>query len=556
MGWPYRFVTLSDEEKALRRKALDTYAAKSHLSLFLPPLLFLIIRLVLLVIDRVQRKQQAQQGGRYQSVPGSPIAKAHRLGNWGLLRERVVKIGWWLEDDIFRGDESWGQRGEWILGLGWLAWLLTLCVLDTGHDFLHLTKRFGLVACAQLPGHYLLSLKSPVNPVALVFRTSHERYNRYHRVLGRVLYVLLALHVAFYNYYLWTSGIWLKRMLAPVVFAGVVASMGLHVLSVTSMTAVRRYSYRLFFITHLVTALSLPTLIFFHAPSARVYLVEALVIFICDLAARKLYTTPATSKLEKIPGTDLVKIVATVPHNKMAKFQARPGSHVYINLPAASRPSQKALSPNSLLYEFIFNPFTVASVQEDAGTLTLVARSRDGPLTRYLSTLSSLDINIEGPHGAAGKYLHRTLSGQYDRILLLAGGVGATFTVPVYRAILKDNPSAKVSMVWAIRSAADATWAPEVLTDDNVQLFLTGDMGLAPGSERSVAAESIEMSGRNRKRPDVGRIVDETFSKGREESVAVLVCGPKSMSKEARQSVGAWVMKGRKVWWHDEAFGW
>jgi hypothetical protein len=60
----------------------------------------------------------------------------------------------------------------------------------------------------------------------------------------------------------------------------------------------------------------------------------------------------------------------------------------------------------------------------------------------------------------------------------------------------------------------------------------------------------------NPKRPELGKIIDTTFRKGTEETVAVLVCGPAEMSREIKARVRPWVMKGRSVWWHDESFGW
>ena len=141
-------------------------------------------------------------------------------------------------------------------------------------------------------------------------------------------------------------------------------------------------------------------------------------------------------------------------------------------------------------------------------------------------------------------------------------------------------------MVWAVRDAGDATWAvtgkeaQTLLKDNNVQLFLTGDVvdpdevatSSANGAEGSSATGDgegeVEMdamyrdrrrgrytSQHNRKRPDLKKIVDDVFKHGQEERVAVLVCGPNGMARELREHVGVWVKKGRSVWWHKEGFG-
>lgn len=454
-------------------------------------------------------------------------------------------------------------------------------------DYLHLTKNLGIIAVSQLPLQYLMSLKY-ANPLALAFSSSHEEINRYHRTLGRIIYSLVLSHIVLYNVFLVQIGVWLARFFAPIVFCGVVASLGLHALNTTALAPVRRFSYRLFFLTHLLVAFLVPLLIFFHAPLVRWYLVEALAVFLIDLVARKLTTVTAPSALQIIPGTNLVKVSAPLPPRKAAAFRARPGSHLYINLPPASRTPSVPAS-DSHLFDLLYNPFSVASVDPFGNTITFVARARTGPLTTVLAQHaarhSKIPISIEGPYGALGKHFDQLLGWTSGRILLFAGGVGGTFALPVYQAILKENPAAKIQLIWVIRSASDATWAVNnnssnssasagrsVLDDDNIQLFLTGGLGVpdddtsdtSPGNDDIELADLRRNDRRNRlaanqarKRPDIAKIVDDTFRLGREESVAVLVCGPAEMAREVRASVRPWVMKGtRKVWFHDESFGW
>lgn len=428
------------------------------------------------------------------------------------------------------------------------------------------------MAVSQMPVQYLLSLKN-LNPFSWVFVSSHEQVNRYHRVLGTVICILVELHLIFYNIFFISSGVWASKIFRSDIFAGVVASLAMTALYVTALSFLRNYSYRLFFITHAIVALAVPPLIWFHASSARLYLVEALVVFLVDLVVRRFTTILSPSKVEAVPGTNLIKIEANLPSASLVKYTAHPGSHVYLSLPTESRPSQDPLSRSSLMFEFLYNPFTVASTNSDANTITLVARNQAGPLTNRLNMLSASEatvpLNILGPYGAVGKTLPSILSGGFDTVLLFAGGVGATFALPIYRAILRDSPSTRVKLIWAVRSAAEATWATSgpaassadgdaaanysVLSDDNVQLFLTGDMGTFRG-------DGVEMSdlqdGGNHKRPNIGSIVDNAFRTGLHDSVAVLVCGPAGMARQVRRSVGAWVGRGRRVWWHDETFGW
>ncbi|KAM0284112.1 hypothetical protein ACHAQH_002100 [Verticillium albo-atrum] len=468
----------------------------------------------------------------------------------------------------------------------------------TGDDYLHLTKRLGAIATALMPFQYLLILKS-FSPLAWAFNTSHETLNRWHRVLARSITALLVLHASFYLNYFVQIGILRRRLFAPIVFAGVLAFAGLNLLNTTALRAVRAWSYRLFFITHLFVAFAIPPLIFIHAPSARLSVGTALALFLVDLVIRRLRTTTSQATLETIPGTTLIKITASIPGPKVNAFRAKPGAHIYLSIPAAARPPA---SNDALLYEFLFNPFTVADIDDHSGALTLVARQRNGPLTRRLAQFAQhgppptsttvfstgdaakVPLSIEGPYGAAARHYSQIASPNVDRILLIAGGVGATFAVPLYRAVLSDNPSAKIELVWAIRSAGDATWAvtsrsDSVLEDEGVNIFLTGDLGMSvPERRRASVASSSDAgaeggeemsslhrdrrrggrltSSHNRKRPDLRKIVDEAFRGGADERVAVLVCGPSGMAREVRGYVGAWVNKGRDVFFHDESFGW
>jgi len=192
---------------------------------------------------------------------------------------------------------------------------------------------------------------------------------------------------------------------------------------------------------------------------------------------------------------------------------------------------------------------------------------------------AKIPLSLEGPYGVATRFPALS-SGEFDRILLIAGGVGATFTVPLYRAITNENPNARIEMVWAVRDAGEATWAvlnaeaggsvKSILEDENVHIFLTGDaLGDSSNGNGSGARNgAVEMSPINRdrrrgrlavqhdrKRPDLKKIVEGVFAHGAEERVAVLVCGPEEMAQELRRHVGVWVGKGRMVWWHKEGFG-
>ncbi|KAI0389484.1 ferric reductase like transmembrane component [Xylariaceae sp. FL0594] len=578
MAWPYQFVTLDTEEVQARRRLLDRYGLIAQLSTFVPVVLFLLFRLVSWTIA----KASGSGRGTYTAVPGSPGKKHQRLTAAGLWSARARRVVWWLGDDVVVFGYNWGPRDQIIGGIAWSIWLLVLCVVETGNDYLHLTKRFGIVGVSQFPVQYLLSLKN-LNPVALALKSSHEEVNRWHRVLGRVIYAFLVLHAFFYLNFYYQNDLLGEKATSLVPVLGFIAILGMHLLYGTAVSFVRKFSYRVFFLTHLIVALGLPPIIYFHAHHASFYVWEALAAILADIATRRAGGIVAETEVQLIPDSDLVKLVGRIPLSKIERFAKNPGTHVYLSVPAASRPEKSPIAAAHLVFEFSFNPFSVAAVDESTGELTLVARKHDGPMTRAFSHFAAdasnnvaVKLSFDGPYGCAKRFPNLAGPG-VDRILLVAGGVGATFTLPLYRWILSENPAARVQMIWSVRSAGDATWASvageqkSILDDENIQVYLTGSINLGDQDDARTSEDGdgngVELRSLNPgqaqtvsmirgKRPDLQNIVDDTFRQGVEERVAVLVCGPEAMARELRSHVGVWVRKGRYVWWHNENFEW
>ncbi|ERT02756.1 hypothetical protein HMPREF1624_01058 [Sporothrix schenckii ATCC 58251] len=651
MAWPWEFLELSPEERQARRLVLDRYGHYGALFSVSPIVVMLLVRITLWTVAFVRmRYGQSLRGSsrgspgssssnaRYDAVPDSPSLKSRRLTTRGSWESWYRRAKWWLSDDVVIFRQHLGQRDLWVGGGSWMAILLVLCVVETGRDYMHLTKRFGIVAVSQLPLQYVLALRY-VSPVLAIFGTSHEQVNRWHRVLGTIIYTMLLLHATFYlNFFAFLGNFW-PRLLRPVVALGLAAIFSMTLLTTTALSIVRRWSYRVFFITHVSVAFALPVLVIFHARYASNYVAAALLLLIADLTFRKIQTVTTEARIETIPGTELIRLTAPIPFSKMDKYRKHPGSHVYMSLPGSARPSTNPLSPTSILFEFLFNPFTIATVNDQSSDLTLVVRARKGPMSAALSRhacpvqltknadgraedddddettpaiptihglgtasnmgTGTMSVNLEGPYGSSA-YFPELTPHNFDRVLLVAGGVGATFVVPLYRSIIdetaaiRNGGSLKVDLVWSVRGAGDATWAVvsgqdgsghSLLQDRNVHIFLTGGgTGSAAVAENSAAEAAIELTtlrrdqqatsprGRrpqsspqsrfvppgasNRQRPDFSQIVDDVFRHGSEERVAVLVCGPEAMVQDLRASVSMWVHRGRSVWWHNESFGW
>ncbi|KAJ5270009.1 hypothetical protein N7497_009238 [Penicillium chrysogenum] len=538
MFWPWHFVRLGSDEKDHRRRLLDQYAVYSQLSILVPILSYQVYRLVIWLLSKKGRAHVA-----YTALGQSPVGLESARGWSRTAARRWTSTIWWLNGEI---SPNLGLRGRWIPAVAWACWLLFLCVNRTGDDYFHVTKRFGSIAAAQLPIHYMLSMRNRYSPLAVIFGTSHEQLIHWHQICGRIIMILIGLHGAFYINYFVQTGILVERLQTRPSMTGLLCLALMSVLTITSIEKCRQWSFRAFYFCHLAIGLVVLPILFFHTSHLRLYVIETLALFVGDRILRRIDTITESVTVTQIPATDLLKVQIHIPASKVSRFQAKPGQHVYMCVSTGSGCS----GANRLLS----NPFTVANVS--VGEVTLLLRTRRGP---YGTSVDIADV-----------------TGKFDRILLVAGGIGATFVLPVYRALREHfdgevGGHKRLNFTWALRSAAEVAWAAEledqVFADNpNVQIYLTGhgslehsfrnsffdgmEMGELQTSDGLVGGSKAHMG-----RPNLREIVDQTFSYHGEESVAVFFCGPHDMGRELRAHVGRWVAKGRSVFWRQEIFG-
>ena len=456
-------------------------------------------------------------------------------------------------------------------------------------DYLHLTKRFGAVGASQLPFHYLLSLKSPWSPLLLLTGYSEATLLSIHQVLGRIITGLFWVHAVLYlNFYVLNS-LLLAKLKAPYVLCGVFGILAFTVMTTTALAILRNRNYRIFYYTHVSLATAVLPVLYFHVHHIRTFIYETAGIYAVNAVLRYFASKTHVGTLRQIQGTNLIEISIALGKGTATKWQ--PGQHAYISL--AGHP---------FLRTFRSNPFTQTALPLTDNRLHFVARILDGNTARLARNIgdNTQAISIEGPYGI-GSHSARLLT--YDRVLFVAGGIGATFIVPLYRQLLSDlSPSKgsyrrqKVTFVWAARSLADVAWALPVDSkeregfierlsvhlsrqtegtseqpddgafaidsdgddgpdDDGIELeeqknLLRGESAKDSGEKPATSSELQVYSGR----PKLSAVVDEVFSHSSTERVAIVVCGPRQLSRSTRETVHRWVQRGRDVWFWDESF--
>ncbi|KAL9029948.1 MAG: hypothetical protein Q9196_001876 [Gyalolechia fulgens] len=388
------------------------------------------------------------------------------------------------------------------------------------------------------------------------------------------------------------------------VILGLAAITGFLILGTTALASVRKKNYFLFFTLHVTTSISILPILYFHVSHLRLYILESAAIYVLLIIQRNVSQSKIENAvLKPLKGTSNLISITLPLSGRIHETIFYPGQHIYLSLPTPLTAPQEKLR---------LNPFTVANLPHQDNHIRLVLRALNGT-TDTLSKLATnhtpsssspsststdhasnnrMSLLLEGPYGAASTFPNLL---RYEKVLLVAGGVGATFTVPIYRDLLtRGIDRRRIRFVWAVTRTADARWAIESLDGGSgCEIYCTGHPSRPPrrkpgpaGAEHEHDDEDdgptarlvrAEDSGAedptvlrprialHRHRPDFRRIVHEVFAPDPTSTgdggaspgnVAVLVCGPSGMGAALRRQVGPWVERGREIWWHSEEFGW
>lgn len=342
--------------------------------------------------------------------------------------------------------------------------------------------RTGFIAICQLPLIFLLAGRQ--NIIGFLAGMSYVSLNWYHRWVARTLWLTTTIHMAFWfrNWARWNY-ITYQLQNDPLTQRGFAAWIILTFIVISSFAPIRRLSYEFFVIQHLVTFVGFIVAVWMHAPEevkVWVWIPIGLVVF--DRIAR--YAWGAYANL-------------AIFHRKNEKgalwaqsatFHSLPGNvtRVTIKNPGIKwQPGQHVFLTCHTIAPLQCHPFTIASIPED-NKMEFLIRAENGATRRFFryasksnsvlgnqqgAAISGRTIFIEGPYGSI-----RPLR-QFDSVILLAGGMGATFTIPLLRDIVSawkmeskssnEQISARstrlaatkrVRFVWVIKSRSQMTY--------------------------------------------------------------------------------------------------
>ncbi|KAI9666466.1 MAG: hypothetical protein M1821_004402 [Bathelium mastoideum] len=453
--------------------------------------------------------------------------------------------------------------------------------------------RSGWMSLACLP--FILILAAKENPISVLTRIAYEKLNVFHRWLSWAMYALALVHTfPFIVYHRKEGDMGMQWGMSAYYWTGVIAILAQSWLTFFSIGPIRNRFYEIFKATHLLAAAMFFAFLFIHVGftlSSVDYMIAAAVLYFVCWVAASLRTAfehgpkPVPARLEMLPH-DVLKI--SVPTASSWK----PGQHIFLRF----------LSWN--VHSLTAHPFTISSLPKREGSspprnkneMIFYVHPRGG-YTGRLAALARqnpdcrVNVTLDGPYGGMKD---RSL-GLFDKAVIISGGAGAGFMLPVLEDLLRMKAAKEeidVKIVFCTRKDEHATWFCEQIaalldryraTGVKVEVHVTGGVGANVVSheleesnndeadtgkemieeERKVGSDSegedfaiLKRTGRPNTKAIVAQAADRFGG-----TLGIAACGPEDLLFEVRNAV-ADAQKNigpdgpDDVYLYSEQFGW
>ncbi|KAG2151649.1 ferric reductase NAD binding domain-containing protein [Suillus bovinus] len=396
---------------------------------------------------------------------------------------RIVAFRWTLEI----GQSYTLNMAEVFVTVAYIVLLLIYAFINTTSaegqklDINFWSNRIAMLAASQLPIVTALGTKN--NIVSLATGISYDKLNYTHRMIARTCFMLLWVHgagqiVSYPNFQETLSQPWLR--------AGITAMIAFSILILVSLRPVRSNIYEVFFCVHILSVLVVLVGGYYHAKGAygsywiwpsfvfwafdRFIRAIRLVVFNHSYFGFKSGTGTMDAATELLSEGVIRLRLCRPPH-----FHWSPGQSAYLIMPSVST------------LPFEAHPFTIASF--DSSLLSTASAedrpSRDvtgpsapfwkelvflvnvrGGFTKKLKEIAArketVKVFVDGPYGPSPDL------SSYDTSVLVAGGSGVSYTLPVFLNIIErvrkgKSSCTRVVFIWAIRGAEYVQWIEEAL---------------------------------------------------------------------------------------------
>ncbi|KIK90705.1 hypothetical protein PAXRUDRAFT_151340 [Paxillus rubicundulus Ve08.2h10] len=403
---------------------------------------------------------------------------------------RVIAFRWTLEF----GESYTLNMAEVFVTIAYIVFLYVWAFTNTTDlegDKLAWTywwNRAGTLASSQFP--LITALGTKNNLVSLITGISYDKLNYIHRMVTRVVFVLLWVHGASEIVHKFKFK---KEFTETWLLCGIVALVALSILCIISLRPVRAGAYEFFFYAHFALVTIFLACAYIHVqeneygywiyPCFAIWGLDRLLRVVGLIVSNHSYfgfrsgaTMDATAELLS---ENFVRLRLHRPH-----FHWTAGQTAYLIMPSISR------------LPFEAHPFTIASSDSDLfSSIEQDKPSKDTSNQRSLAMheLGSsapfrkeliFFINVRGGFTARlkeaalarrkimvfvdGPYGPSPDLGSYDTSVLIAGGSGVSYTLPTLLDIIEKVREGKsncrrVVFIWAIRDANHIHWIDDTV---------------------------------------------------------------------------------------------
>ncbi|KAF9016856.1 hypothetical protein BDZ89DRAFT_395589 [Hymenopellis radicata] len=440
---------------------------------------------------------------------------------------------------------------------------------DNMGDSPPIATRAGWMSIAVMP--FMIVFATKVNWIGILAGTSHEKLQTYHRWTAFFMWITSLVHTFPYIINLTRMGMMQEEYeTSSFYWTGIAALIPQTYLVGLSWGIFRNRYYEIFKKLHFIASGIFMAALFIHVDFTLTswdYFWATLGLYSTSWLIRVLRT-------HYYSGIGLPAIVETLPDNMLKvsvqipdRLKWTPGQNVFIRF--------LGLGPHF----FSSHPFTVASIPtEDRRSLDLVLRVKGG-ITRRLAniaegkTAKSMRVFVDGPYGGLAFSLR-----DFDAVYLIAGGSGASFTVPLLLDLIQGYKAGmvckRIVYIVAVKTTEGMAWmdgdlavAQQALGDEilDVQIYVTSDGDSNVGEEDANSRSVSEKEGASTHRlgrPNLPLMIFEAckVNNGR---VAFAACGPDSLLYDVRNAVADRQLaiadgfgRCKDVYLHTESFGW
>ncbi|CAE6513236.1 unnamed protein product [Rhizoctonia solani] len=320
------------------------------------------------------------------------------------------------------------------------------------------SNRAGFMALSLLTPTFLFASKN--SPAALLLGKGYEKLNWVHRWSGRLLFLMATTH----------GSLWINNRIRNgqdiLLRTGIKEREGqaaygiLCMLVLLSLRPVRAYAYQFFYASHVLGYVAFFIMICYHTPYAEPWIYPPIAFWGLDLLLR---LVRFRIKDAYVTAVDQQMTIVKIPDVQGGWLA---GQHVRLRVFFDGRPFES--HPLTIL-----NADSATSALPSSTGITLGVRAV-GDWSRALNKLakdqgtdSHMAVMVDGPYGGLTFDL-----GDFESVLLVAGGSGATFTVGVLddivgRVVRHGRPQGEktrvIKFVWFVRSYGCISWFAPIL---------------------------------------------------------------------------------------------